>query len=223
MNKEGPYRDQAERLRKKVYRNMEPEDMTAEKASLPPRSRLHREKRQKSKWKVKYPIIRLLALMFILLPIAIFSIHYSLNKDKPGNAEKVSTDQQGYEAVGYESENEDKETKIEEREEVPDKDDSSVDDSEKKVEGSVPVPKTQEEENSDNKGSAVPSESELNQQDKEVQEADDKGVIYHTVKPNENIFRIALKYQSGVDIIKKENNLKSDEIQVGQVLVIPKK
>ncbi|MBS4191070.1 LysM peptidoglycan-binding domain-containing protein [Bacillus sp. FJAT-49705] len=223
MNKEGPYRDQAERLRKKVYRNLEPEDMTTEKASLPPRSRLHREKRQKSKWKVKYPVIRLLALMFILLPIAIFSIHYSLNKDKPGSAEKVSSSQKGYEAVGYENQNEDKGTTIEEREEPPEKEESSVDDSEKKEEGSIPAPKTQAKENSDNKGSAVLPEGDQNQQDKEDQKAEAEEVIYHTVKPNENIFRIALKYQSGVDIIKKANNLKNDEIQVGQVLVIPKK
>jgi len=41
---------------------------------LPPRSEVH--KNTKTKWKIKYPTIRLLALIFILLPITILSIYY---------------------------------------------------------------------------------------------------------------------------------------------------
>ena len=46
----------------------------------------------------------------------------------------------------------------------------------------------------------------------------------HTVQPNENLFRIALKYYndaSGVDKIREANNLSSNSISVGQTLIIP--
>lgn len=43
MNKEDPYRDQAERLRKKIDRKQETEN-SGQKSALPPRSRVHHEK-----------------------------------------------------------------------------------------------------------------------------------------------------------------------------------
>ena len=46
--------------------------------------------------------------------------------------------------------------------------------------------------------------------------------ITHTVKSGENLFRIAQKYNTTVDKIKKDNNLKNDNITVGRKLVIKK-
>ena len=46
--------------------------------------------------------------------------------------------------------------------------------------------------------------------------------VYHTVKSGENLFRIAQKYHTTVDKIKKDNNLKNDNITVGKRLVIKK-
>ena len=43
---------------------------------------------------------------------------------------------------------------------------------------------------------------------------------YHTVKSGENLYRIALKYNTTVDKIKKDNNLKNDNIAVGRKLII---
>ena len=46
----------------------------------------------------------------------------------------------------------------------------------------------------------------------------------HTVGSNENLYRISLKYYGngeGVDKIKSANGLSSNEIRVGQRLVIP--
>ncbi|WP_066294146.1 LysM peptidoglycan-binding domain-containing protein [Bacillus sp. FJAT-29937] len=225
MNKEGPYRDQAERLRKKVNRNWESDEPSLEKEELPPRSRLHREKRKKNKWKVKYPVIRLLALLFILLPITIFSMYNYLQKNENGGAEKAST-QNGFETIGFEEqeEKEEKGTIIEEREEETGSTEGKVEMEEKKP--SIPASETPViSSNSEDKGSAKPSETDENEQVKENQQTDQKEMIYHTVKPNENMFRIALKYynsQAGIDIIKKANNLKDNEIQAGQVLKIPK-
>ncbi len=45
----------------------------------------------------------------------------------------------------------------------------------------------------------------------------------HTVKSGESLYRIAVKYGTTVDAIKKANSLKSDNIHPGQKLKIPKK
>lgn len=44
--------------------------------------------------------------------------------------------------------------------------------------------------------------------------------VYHTVKKGENLYRISQKYGVTIDQIKKKNNLKSDNLTVGQKLVI---
>ena len=42
--------------------------------------------------------------------------------------------------------------------------------------------------------------------------------IYHVVKKGENLYRISKKYNTTVNKIKKDNNLKTDLILVGQKL-----
>jgi LysM repeat protein len=218
MNREDPYRDQAERLRKKIAKNQE-EEQVPELEDLPPRSRLHHKKRKKNKFKVKYPIIRLLALFFILLPITIFSMYY-INSGKIGGSQKVSNNQSGFETVGYDDGKEDKATIIEERE-VPSENVSAAEaekakEIEKEIETHIPVPQKPEVVNDTDKSSA--SEEEEKKEPKKGK------VVYHTVKPNETIFRISMNYfnsPSGIEIIRKANNLKDNEIQAGQVLTIP--
>lgn len=52
--------------------------------SLPSRREVHRRKKAKKrvKWKLKYPLIRLLALFFISLPVLILGIYYANNDSK---------------------------------------------------------------------------------------------------------------------------------------------
>ncbi|MCX5641898.1 MAG: LysM peptidoglycan-binding domain-containing protein [Candidatus Omnitrophica bacterium] len=45
--------------------------------------------------------------------------------------------------------------------------------------------------------------------------------IYHTVQKSETLWRISQAYSSSVSDIKNANNLKGDEIEVGQRLLIP--
>ena len=45
--------------------------------------------------------------------------------------------------------------------------------------------------------------------------------IYHTVQKDETLWRISQTYNSSVSAIKNANNLKNDEIEVGQRLLIP--
>lgn len=80
MNQQNVH-NQAEALRELVDQKMvQQEDVL----SLPPRSEVHRQKKSKKrvKWKLKYPLIRLLALFFILLPILMLSIYYANNDSK---------------------------------------------------------------------------------------------------------------------------------------------
>ena len=45
----------------------------------------------------------------------------------------------------------------------------------------------------------------------------------HKVKQGENLSRIAKKYNTTVDAIKKANKIKEDTLSIGQILIIPKK
>lgn len=75
-------------------------------------------KKKKSKWKIKYPVIRLLALFFILLPITIFSIYQYVSSDKSINAGlNAEIEETGSETVVFATNDKDKETTIEVREE----------------------------------------------------------------------------------------------------------
>ncbi|MDW7616466.1 LysM peptidoglycan-binding domain-containing protein [Peribacillus simplex] len=60
--------DQAGELRSRMERQKA-------KSSLPKRSKVHQNKKKKSKVKIKFPMIQLLALFFILLPIGFYSLY----------------------------------------------------------------------------------------------------------------------------------------------------
>ncbi|MCM3243635.1 LysM peptidoglycan-binding domain-containing protein [Cytobacillus firmus] len=241
MNKEDPYRDQAERLRKKIDRKQEAE-YSGQKSALPPRSRVHQEKRKKSKWKVKYPVIRLLALFFILLPITIFSIYQYVSSDKSINAGlNAENEEIGSETVVFATNDEGEGTTIEVREEPesqepekPEKAEGVQVKEDAKVQQEKEASQTTDKED---KGSESNSQKQAQQtapestdssktagkQEQEELKTEGK-VVYHTVKPKETIFRIAMTYyksQSGIEKIKQANNLPSNEIQTGQVLKIP--
>ncbi|GMB07834.1 LysM peptidoglycan-binding domain-containing protein [Thermolongibacillus altinsuensis] len=95
------HEDQAEQLRKKMEGidiDKQGDDRREEEMTLPPRSEVHKKK--KTKWKIKHPLVRLLALFFILLPISILSIYY-LSDKRP--AQIVTIDRSGsYETVDIE-------------------------------------------------------------------------------------------------------------------------
>ncbi|WP_045517376.1 LysM peptidoglycan-binding domain-containing protein [Neobacillus niacini] len=217
MNKEEPFRSQAERLKQRIEKINEESSEVRDK--LPPREQIHREKRKKTKWKLKYPIIRILVLFFILLPIVIFSAYSYLEEGKNQKTEKVTGESSGYEVINFEkTETESNvETKVEEKEIA------SVEKGEEAIEvGQSISPDTPIE------GQASePSNISGQGTDKNVSTSSEPAapqVIYHTVKSGENLYRIALKYyhsKAGEDIIRKANNIKGNEIYLGQVLKIP--
>ncbi|SDM46657.1 LysM peptidoglycan-binding domain-containing protein [Bacillus sp. OK048] len=224
MNKEEPFRHQAERLKQRIEKINE--ETVEPREQLPPREQIHREKRKKTKWKIKYPIIRILVLFFILLPIAIFSAYSYLEGGKSKGPEKVSGDSSGYEVINFEksetdsnnekkAENEkDISTEVEPEEKIevlqPDSSDTQVE---------SPASEQGAEENSgistETTESAAPQSNSI---------IGSETVIFHTVKKGENLYRISLKYfqsKNGEEIIRKANNLKGNEIFLGQVLEIP--
>ena len=46
-------------------------------------------------------------------------------------------------------------------------------------------------------------------------------IIKYTVKKGDTLYSIAKNYNINIDVIKKENNLKSDSLSIGQILNIP--
>ncbi|MCA1058288.1 LysM peptidoglycan-binding domain-containing protein [Rossellomorea aquimaris] len=220
-----PYRDQAAKLKKKIERV--PEERPAKKREpLPPRSELHREKQKKNKWKLKYPLISMLLLLFILLPLTVFSI-YSYLDNRNGPLVVLSEDADDVVEVRYdqpEAENEGKEeTKVSEEDEVEvpetaQKDEPSEEQSDssgKNQPSSAPANTTKEEK---------PKEEIKEEPKEEVKEETKVKVVYHTVKAQETLYRIAMNYYkspSGVERIKEWNKIQDNDIQTGQVLEIP--
>ena len=217
MNKEDPYRDQAEKLRQNIERKQFEEGQVVKREELPPRSRVHYQKHKKNKWKLKYPVIRLLVLFFILLPITIFSIYSTIARDRIGDIQKTDGEStEGFETINIEKyDNKPIEEEIQVEEESVDKD----------SETSVTTPKDQtneENQGSLNQNKVTVSEGLLSE--KKTNESIPASTVYHTVQPGETIYRISMKYyksNSGIDTIKSANDLKGNEIRVGQVLTIP--
>lgn len=217
MNKEEPFRDQAERLRQKIERVKKDPVL---KSNLPSRSDVHRNKNNKTKWKIKYPVIRILVLFFTLLPITIFSVYSYLGDNKLITSEKTSGEKTGYEEINFE-ENQDKEEST----------DSTIIDNEEMNEEKVEKEDGQTNINNEPTSNEQKGESSLPSTDKDQVQVEDKDetasdeMVYHTVQSNETLFRIAMKYynsQNGIDIIKNANGIQGNEIQAGQVLKIPK-
>jgi LysM repeat protein len=236
VNKEEPYRDQAERLKKRIQKINEKVDGDSDK--LPPREQVHRQKKKKTKWKVKYPIIRLLVLCFILLPIIIFSvISYRDGGVKVNGTQKTSGNSVGYETINLEKANP----------EIEDSIDESLKSDQEAVKMTAPEEKsaetsTQEDESAEssagspvattNQGTANQQVSDKNSQPIETVKSQTttttpqktSKTIYHTVKPKETLFKLAIRYyhsKNGVTIIKEANRLQSESIYAGQVLKIP--
>jgi LysM repeat protein len=212
MNKEEPLRDQAERLRKKITKIEEGSSDKDISGSLPPRSKVHQEKKKKTKWKVKYPVIRLLALFFILLPIVSFSL-YTINENKHDNkTEPAAGETKGnVETVDLEGAKKDNVSEIE----------GQVDENQEHNDTSLEQMETIKE--SSQTASGGPNDKAA-VNDKAANKSTVKTrTIYHKVQADENLFRIAMKYynsQSGIEKIKQENGIQGNEIQAGQTLKI---
>jgi LysM repeat protein len=243
MNKEEPYRDQAERLKRRIEKMNE---NTVESDLLPPREQVHRQKKKKTKFKLKYPVIRLLVLFFILLPIIYFSVISYLDGKKINRTEKTTGNAMGYETINIDNNSKKKvqqsnDNSLVSEETQQDEKQSGAVTQKDQTESTNRNTDTDTNTNTDttntntNTNTNSTSNSDTNQtttkenvqSNSTPQKADTSTkIIYHTVKPQETLYKIAMKYYysiDGVEIIKEANHLKSEQITVGQVLKIPLK
>ena len=209
MNNEEPYRDQAERLKRRIEKINE---NTEESDRLPPREQVHRQKKNKFKWKIKYPVIRLLVLFFILLPIIIFSVISYLDGNKTNETVKTSGNSVGYETINLEKSKptvDDKTDKADELKQTEQNKDSANNPTGNSGEATTPAI-VQPENNSASTDpgnspteqapatvpAAVPAQTTNNQTEAAASQPakTEEKIIYHTVQPQETLYRIAMKY-----------------------------
>lgn len=242
MSKDESYREQIEKHRQRIER-VRP--VAARASELPPRARVHRHAKKKTAVKLKFPIIRLLVLFFILLPLTVFSIisYWGESKTKPINAiggyEKVVLDDGTEENPESSGKSESAvETKDEQVKEEDNEDQDEVVQDDTVVEPSSPANDStsasdgkdggqQDKPAAESKSTGTPSSSNAGAKPKSsIGDAGSSGekVLYHTVKPGETLFRIAMNYyksQDGIEIIRNANGIKENEIKVGETLKIP--
>ncbi|MDX5474572.1 MAG: LysM peptidoglycan-binding domain-containing protein [Bacillaceae bacterium] len=207
--------DQATTLRESAAR---------EKKALPPRSKLHANKKKKTKWKIHYPMVRLIGIAFFLIPIAILAI--VLNEDQNIISKILPLESSIYEPVHVikptpttppASEEEDKE------EEEDKKEDKKEAIEEEEIQEEV-VTEKKETQSSDTV--TEEKEEKLEPVIEESVVEDEIEIIYHTVQKEETLFSISVKYYNGrhgEKIIKDFNNLITNQVNVGQTLKIPMK
>jgi LysM repeat protein len=223
--KRDPYRAQAERLRQKIERvEQKPEPIADQAKTLPKRSDIHQEKRKK----IKYPLIKGMLAVFVILPIILYSLYSYSDLNQSGGS--AAAENGKLEEVTYESRQTEEEVKsgtngneedskttgdgIEDEESAPDSE------GEQPKEGSSEEGEPSEEVNEEDV-------VQLTDQDTSVAAAEYEEkvqVIDHTVKPQETLFRIAMNYynsQSGIEKIKEWNNIENHDLQAGQVIKIP--
>lgn len=224
MKHEDPYKALGGRSRIKILETASENSEDLLKG-LPPRSKVHGEKQQKTNIRVKYPIIRLLVLFFILMPVVIYSA-YTYQANRNGGPEQASSDKSsGYETIDVEKEKEGSDPKDNaEEERVPEEEskDSQAENKSTETTDTVETTETTEtiNESQTEEGQAEGTETTNNQQNT----SDNVQIVYHTVQSEETLYRISMKYfksKSGIEIIKNANGINGNEIQAGQILKIP--
>ncbi|UGB29298.1 LysM peptidoglycan-binding domain-containing protein [Metabacillus sp. B2-18] len=216
MNDQKRQSDQAEGLRTKMI-----DEYKQEHGDYPPRSEVHKgQKSTKAKVKMKYPVIRLLALFFILLPIFILSMNVYFNGK---NAQITQGDQVvGVDTVfisnGQESTNESEE--VNSSDSTVEEQDSSDLESEEVV--STNTSSSENEAKVGQEDQITEDTLQTNSEETGVEEY--KEIKTHKVTSGETLFTIAIEYynsKAGMEIIRTYNGITGNEIYEGQVLKIP--
>lgn len=237
MNKEDPYRQKTESTKRRIGRASIVEK-TESTTGLPPRSEIHHKKRTKSNSKEQsFPFIRLQAVFFILLPIIIFVIYTYRDSIFPNFTKTGGVEEKGgYETISIDNSGDKKNSDAAEKEKTNAKDKQDLGQSKSKDKTTPSGEETKEETtpaapNGEGTPEQViipetPAPTQTQMGNAPINNPKDlsEEIKLHTVKPGETLYRIAMKYyhsKSGVDIIKKANNLKNDNISVGQTLKIP--
>ncbi len=175
-----------------------------EPETLSRRSRHVKKTKKKSSGKPRNWFLPTLFTIGIVLPVILFVYAYFFYdpaaNERPDNQQVVQLDVKPVTPVEQEEEEESEEEPAEEQVEPTETQD-------------------QPEENQSEEEPVVEEEEEEQPAEEPVQPE-----RTHTVQSNETLYRIAMNYYNdptAVDRIKQANNLTSNEISVGQVLVLP--
>ncbi|WLR53132.1 LysM domain-containing protein [Bacillus tianshenii] len=230
-------KDQAEQLRSQVEEAKEKSSEKEESLNLPPRSEVHGGKEKKTKLKMKYPLVRLLALIFLLL-VLIIPGYALLSHNKPVTGLDGEDTERDY------SETVELENNSEERAEQVASDDFDIPKDNEKEEPLTSNNKEQQQQVTETKQQANKAVSADKKEQVEKSSAathpniqpgkpepapapkpKQPEYITYVVKPEDNLFRISLKFygsRSGEELIKQANNLQADgTVYEGQRLKIP--
>jgi len=216
---------------------------------LPSRSSVHKSKNKKTRLKVRYPVVRLLALFFVLLPVSILGITFLNNDDTETHVPEKELSI--VEELDYARKTEPEKSSENNKSEItsPDEQSEGTSNSEEEINNKIEQTKTEKENTATPKSKEeVKVEEKQKEQTEEKQEEKAKEskpsrtnkpkppptqeksetyeIIYHKVKRNENLYRISLRYfnsRAGEEIIRKENKMINSNVYEGQVLRIPVK
>lgn len=204
--------DQAQILRKKFNSTQKDETGEMNALTLPPRSRTHQVKDEKKKTKIKfkYPIIRLLAMLFVLLPIAILGYTYHQSNTNPTSKDLLQGQSLYKEEISID--------KQKDSNEALEKPDQSVQDDEGENQETVETPTV----------SNPPQPNQDSERDQALPTTDsndtDYDIVFHEVKENDTLYSISKQYygsREGEAIIIEWNALKGNTVENGKVLKIP--
>lgn len=231
-----PYRELAQKTRVEIQRvKREAKEQPIEPPIEESPSRMERKEEKKQK---QYPLLKVLLVFFITLPF-ITLFWYSYTKDRDDSSTTVVTEEANPSTPLYETEEDKKEAEQQSGENK--ETDSGSEEKEKSAEPAREAIASTVE-TSPEKVSKRPEEKpEPKLEPKPVPKPEPKPepvpkpkpkpepkpegkVVYHTVKPQETVFRISMTYynsQSGIEKIRQANNLNGNDIKVGQVLKIP--
>ncbi|KXH82042.1 LysM peptidoglycan-binding domain-containing protein [Sporosarcina sp. HYO08] len=225
--KEDNYKAEFEEHRKEISLDNDHEE------SLPSRAAKHRKGNVKKKKRSSHTMINVLLGLFTLIPILIFlyvlSNFYSPGDSNPTKVEdlgvvidsgsKVSSEKMepSHKEIAQDDDEEKKNENLQDANQLETSGEVVSAPSIQKVppvEKPAPKPESKPEPKPESKPESKP----------EPKPEPKPAVKTHTVGGNENLYRISLKYYNsgdGVEKIKKANGLTSDNIRVGQTLIIP--
>lgn len=209
--------DQAEGLRTRMI-----DEYKQEYGKYPPRSEIHKGIDKKTKLKMKYPIISILAVFFILLPVFILSmnLYYGTQEDQNSSETIVGEDRVYIQQSNDQS--------LETTEPQNSTEDVEIESEEITEEANVDVESEESSSNTETTDKQVVDSSSSSNESIQSEGKDHveqyKEIKTHKVAAGETLFSIAIKYynsRSGEDIIREYNHFTGNEIYEGQILKIP--
>jgi len=172
--------------------------------NLPPRSETHKDKKTGYKWKVRYPLIRLLIVLFIIL-ILLIPIYNLWGKQDESEGALGSIQSAKASDASYMLE---------------------LTRQKKSPETDLGLNNKEEEETSENTSDESEGNSETANKDDYASTKDGVTPTYkeYVVREGDTLFSISMKFYKSKDGKKRiihANHLESEEIYVGQTLLIP--